>query len=49
MLTLIYILIITGIPMFFVSMPLLKYLSENDMLPFPLPLPFAKKSTPSKH
>ena len=42
MLVVIYILIITGIPMFFVTIPLMKYLSEHGFLPFPLP--FVKKS-----
>ncbi|MCL4521252.1 MAG: hypothetical protein M1415_06660 [Firmicutes bacterium] len=46
MLVVIYILIITGVPMFFVTMPLLKYLNENNMLPFPLP--FVKKGSQPK-
>ncbi len=45
MLVLVYIVIITGIPGFFVTLPLVKYLNENNMLPFPVP--FMKKGAPS--
>lgn len=47
MLVVYYILIITGIPGFFITLPLMKYLSEHDMLPFPLP--FAGKKQTGQH